>query len=727
MKKSLFIFLSLFTFSSCEEGTEETKGLNSWLLTILERDLEPNVDIRNRETFSDALPLTQQLDDAVAWFKPRDSGIQLFHNDEIGVGVLKKSKGIDLVSLFDISRGIELLNNANTSLFRIHLSSGEDTIRLNNESSWNATKIQWDTDNKYPSLTLHFSDPLPHKLKGLSVVCQVEFHNNFTHWTLETILPETGLSLLESEFPSIHAGPIGKAAEENVLHYPKASGIASQSPYTSGINYSEAYPSWKATYQMLGLYNKQGGLYIASHDPTGSVKTISTSADAEKVSFRFNWPAPNMSLEGNGYKLPGKVVLGSIAGGWYEAAMIYQAWVKAEAPWWPPAPSRRPSRIQDIAVWVQHEGGDPATLVPEVLKFAAYMGVPIGFHWYRWHQIPFDNDYPHFFPAKDGFVEAVRKLEDAGVRVMPYINGRLWDADLDDFKSEGIKAVTKNEKGEPYIEDYGNGVRNAVMDPTTPIWQHKMKEIVLRLQQDAGTSGVYLDQIAAASPKLCMDITHGHPLGGGSWWLGQGYYKLLSAIRDEMPEGTFLTSESIAEPYNHLLDGLLSWNSQFQNQKPIYSAIYGGRTAIFGRYNPVGPDKHKALIMRAGQQLVFGEQLGWISPNILNEKAPADFLRKMAQTRYKLNDYFVDGQMLAPPIVHGDIPNITADWDWWEKPSDVTISALQRGAWQANDGRIVKIFVNISDQNIRFKTPDLATGTMIKMSLDAYHIKTIEQ
>ena len=44
--------------------------------------------------------------------------------------------------------------------------------------------------------------------------------------------------------------------------------------------------------------------------------------------------------------------------------------------------------------------------------------------------------------------------------------------------------------------------------------------------------------------------------------------------------------------------------------------------------------------MRAGQQLVFGEQIGWISPNILKEKEPADFLRKMAQTRYKLIDYF---------------------------------------------------------------------------------------
>ena len=729
MKKSLFLFLSLSIFFYCKEGSSKREDPNPWLLSILEGDLEQNVAVPNQEIFSDPLALTQRLDDSVGWFITHDRCIQLFHNNEIGVGVIKNSKGIDFVSLFDISRGIELLNNTNTSIFRIHLSSGKDTIRLDNESGWNSTKIEWNANNKYPSLSLYFTDPLHHKLKGFSVVCQVEFHNNFTHWTFETKLPEKGLSLLESEFPSIKAGPIGKVPEDNVLHYPKASGIASHSPYIKKINYSEVYPNWRATYQMLGLYNKQVGLYIASHDPTGSVKTISTSTDIEKVSFRFNWPAPNMGLDGNGYKLPGKVILGSIEGDWYEAAMIYQAWVKEQAPWWPPAPSRRPSRIQDIAVWVKHEsGGDLATLVAEVLEFAKFMRVPIGFHWYVWHKIPFDNDYPHYFPAKDGFVKAVRELEDAGVRVMPYINGRLWDADLDDFKSEGIKAVTKNEKGEPYIEDYGNGVRNAVMNPVTKIWQNKLIDIVLKLQQDTGASGVYIDQISASSPKLCMDITHGHPLGGGSWWLDQGYYKLLSAIREEMPEGTFLTSEAMAEPYNHLLDGLLSWNSQFQNQIPIYSAIYGGRISIFGRYNPVGPDKHKALIMRAGQQLVFGEQLGWISPNILEEKKPANFLRKMAQTRYKLIHYFVDGQMLPPPVVYGDIPNITADWEWGENnPSDVTISALQRGAWQANDGSVVKIFVNISDQNINFQIPDIMTDKINKISLDAYNLKIIEE
>jgi hypothetical protein len=49
-------------------------------------------------------------------------------------------------------------------------------------------------------------------------------------------------------------------------------------------------------------------------------------------------------------------------------------------------------------------------------------------------------------------------------------------------------------------------------------------------------------------------------------------------------------------------------------------------------------------------------------------------------------------------------------------PSDITISALQRGVWQANDGRIVSIFVNISDQNINFKIPDPITGKINKLS-----------
>ena len=125
--------------------------------------------------------------------------------------------------------------------------------------------------------------------------------------------------------------------------------------------------------------------------------------------------------------------------------------------------------------------------------------------------------------------------------------------------------------------------------------------------------------------------------------------------------------------------------------------------------------------------MVFGEQIGWINPDILKEDKPADFLRKIAQTRYKLIDYFVDGQMLAQPIVDGDIPNITADWEWGENnPSDVTISALQRGSWQANDGKIISIFVNVSDETIYFSTPNADGTDNDKISLPSYSLKLIK-
>jgi hypothetical protein len=82
--------------------------------------------------------------------------------------------------------------------------------------------------------------------------------------------------------------------------------------------------------------------------------------------------------------------------------------------------------MRELCVWAVG-GGAPKECVPIVKEFAKFMGVPVGFHWYNWHQIPFDNDYPHYFPTKEGFAEGVRELQQSGVFVMPYINGRLWD------------------------------------------------------------------------------------------------------------------------------------------------------------------------------------------------------------------------------------------------------------------------------------------------------------
>jgi len=124
---------------------------------------------------------------------------------------------------------------------------------------------------------------------------------------------------------------------------------------------------------------------------------------------------------------------------------------------------------------------------------------------------------------------------------MPYINGRLWDSrdrGVEDFQftSVALPAVSKDEAGKPILESYGSKesdgepVRLGVMCPTTSLWQDKIRETALRLMNECGTGGVYIDQIAAAPPVLCFDRTHGHPTGGGHWWTA-GYWQFLDRLR----------------------------------------------------------------------------------------------------------------------------------------------------------------------------------------------------
>jgi len=151
---------------------------------------------------------------------------------------------------------------------------------------------------------------------------------------------------------------------------------------------------------------------------------------------------------------------------------------------------------------------------------------------------------------------------------MPYINGRLWDTrdrGKEDFQFTAVArpAATKDEAGKPYLESYGSKesdgspVQLAVMCPATPLWQAKVRQTVLRLMNEYGTKGVYIDQIAAAAPVLCFDRGHGHPTGGGHWWT-DSYNAMVEAIRREKPADRMLTTECNAEPYVKSLDGYLT-------------------------------------------------------------------------------------------------------------------------------------------------------------------------
>jgi hypothetical protein len=465
--------------------------------------------------------------------------------------------------------------------------------------------------------------------------------------------------------------------------------------------------------QFMAAYDETQptGLYFANHDPWGSTKDLLVESRPAQnaVVLAFDHPVPDMGKPGNSFELSGVAVWQLLRGDWFDAAVTYRDWVRREAKWFPKLDQGRrldtPEWMRELSVWAL-SGGPSSNCVPEVQAFTDFVSPPAAVHWYNWHEIPFDNDYPHYFPTKPGFADGVRELQSKSTFVMPYINGRLWDSRDErtndfEFTKVALAAVSKNEKGEPFLETYGSKetdatpVRLGVMCPTTQLWQQKVRDIVLRLMNECGVKGVYIDQIAAAAPTLCSDASHGHPLGGGHWWT-EGYWKMLDSIRRAMPKDCMLTTECNGEPFIRLFDGYLTWHWQYDGQVPAFPAVYGGAIQMFGRSYGGGPTRDLALRMRVGQQLVYGEQIGWISPGVVKEQDNAGFLRQAVQLRRKVVGFFNSGEMARPPKLTGTIPRVRADWQWGGV-SWVTTDAVLTGAWHLPlQKRVILLFVNVS-------------------------------
>lgn len=633
---------------------------------------------------------------------------------DLGLLLEQTEAGLRLVQLLDAATGVQLLAPQPLPLFSLTLRHGDTgrEVQAAADEGWGNAQIERLDGGR---LRLAWSDPQHDGLDGLRVVAEAtpESAAGAIRWTLRA-MPPAGWQLRQVAFPQVAVADLGQAAD---VVFPRGPGEVQRGLWQRAFRYSGRYPNGWTTMQWLAAYDtaRNTGLYVALHDPAAATKEIQLeSRPSERaVDFTFaHWP-PEMDQAGTAFQLSGEAVWQVLRGDWFDAAQIYRQWASQQSQWWPVlGPDGRadtPLWMRELPAWALASGG-PASVVPQVKRFAEALGVPVGVHWYNWHEIPFDNDYPHYFPTRDGFAEGVADLQRGPVYVMPYINGRLWDTrdrGQEDFEFTTVArpAATKDEQGEPYIETYGSKepdgspVRLAAMCPTTEVWQNKQREIVSRLMKECGVKGVYIDQVAAAQPPLCFDRSHGHPTGGGAWWTA-AYGDMLRGIRKDMPPDRMLTTECNAEPYAHVFDGYLTWHWQHDGQVPAFPAVYGGVLQMFGRAYRGGSTKDLALRMKAGEQLVYGEQIGWLSPSVVDEAENFAFFRQVVRLRWLLKRYFYAGRMARPPRLIGSIPRVTADWQWsGEWP--VTTDALLAGAWSLPDEkRLVLLFVNVSDQEL---------------------------
>ncbi len=628
-------------------------------------------------------------------------GQEVISSGELSITLTKLDKGVELTS---IKKGeIELTDvSSSKMLFALDVSG----TLLTSKNGWDSVVIA----NSGADCTVLFTKPVSSSIsKDLAVTVTINTSGNSSEWDLSV----TGLgnnSLITAHYPYLYL----KADGNDYFLLPKYSGQLVKNPKSSSISRTLAYPrGWSCTMQFSAYYNDNYGIYLGTHDPKASKKDFIIKKGFDGIKFENSIPIPDKTVAGNDWELSGVFRFELFEGDWFEASQIYKKWASEEADYYPkdtPERMERQNEIGKLGAWIAYaDVQSPEVAASTMAGFTDALGVPIGVHWYNWNFKNFDTDYPLYFPERDGMADVVSYIQDSkNCVVMPYVNGRLFQTDLPEYPLMGYPFATKKSNGAIYTQTFMEH-EFAVMCPTQRPWQDILVDASDQLTNRIGCGAMYLDQVTASTVKECMDPTHNHTLGGGSFWR-DGYNQMLSSVHSTMGGNKkFVTTEGCNDYLADVVDGFLTDGWTSDNLVPAFQSVYGGKVQLFGTRAGSGSYNQASFYCKHAQSFVNGIIPGrffsfmYRDPNAAATAFP--YIKRQAIVRYKLKDFISFGEMLKPlPIDRSSIPKITTTWEDYGTPVSVTISALQSSIWKnKQNDKVVVLFTNASmTQTINF-------------------------
>jgi len=434
------------------------------------------------------------------------------------------------------------------------------------------------------------------------------------------------------------------------------------------------------------------------------------------------------------------VLIGAFQGDWMTVATRYREWA-LQQPWARESrlhQGRTPGWVRDTGFWVWNRGSSDGVLAPAAVM-QDYLGVPVGVFWHWWHGCAYDVNFPEYLPPREGtdaFRQAVRRARQEGLNPIVYMNQRLWGMTAESWISqEAERYAVKKPDGTVQPEVYNTFTRSpmASMCMGTAFWRNTYAGLSEAVYNDLGVRGIYMDQ--ACSSLVCYDTEHGHPPGGGTYWM-EGFRALESDIRKRCP-GIALAGEGCGEAWLPYLDLMLSLQVSQERYAapdqwepiPFFSAVYHGYAVLYGSYSSLTRPPYDALWpkdsapahplqlldekfryqfrLEQARSFVWGQQpcLSNFLPEHLAERgAELAYIRQFIRLRQATLPYLLHGTFLRPP--HMGIPDMEIDM------SRLSIYAGQQGAvqeyrkrvpqylagaWRAEGGRIAVAIANIAD------------------------------
>ena len=505
---------------------------------------------------------------------------------------------------------------------------------------------------------------------------------------------------------------------------PERSGRLIENASEVGCSMSLDYPGHLLSMPYLAYWGENSGIYVGVHDPDAGMKTINTHVSGRRAELSVIFPAIGAGNMGNTFDVGGYMRWEAFEGDWYDATLLYADFVHNHANWLPE--KGRPDtdeKFKEIAMWLVDYAH--STDLEAALMLRERMGYPIAVHAYSWHEIGFDTYYPHFLPAGSNTAERFRQMQDAGIYVMPYINGVSWGT-LDasqgyevNYDNTGKDGVALYPDGTPYVAEYANPL--AVMCPHFTTWRELIKQLVRDMEEQLPIDGVYYDQIAAVAPIPCSNPLHGHVTGGGSYW-SDGYNDMILDIVSGRPKSSFYFSESTGEAYVKSFDGLLSWMWNLNDQVPAFPIVYTGYVQMVGR-NSDAVGTENGFRYHFGEAMLFGQQPGWCSASqfLSAPESRLQFMKQVVDARMQYIDLFNYGRILRPPVVETELAPV----DGYRQ----VISAV----WQDPEtGKTVLFLINVSEQattatvNLYPEEYGVDCESSMEVALEPTSVKVIE-
>jgi hypothetical protein len=491
--------------------------------------------------------------------------------------------------------------------------------------------------------------------------------------------------------------------------------------------FKERSPSGFFPMQFMSFNNRTNGVYFSSSDGESRAKDFNVDSKIKKLSL-IRYPE-NMGVTGSDLPDHYPVCFGPFQGGWLEAAYRYRRWAMNQV-WTARGPiSQRPDfpeKATNIGFWIrdtwvwdippeeEKNTGDPRTWARDerdphemnlpFLNAMKTMGVPIAFQWYGWHEVFFDNDYPHFLPPLKGFKERVEELVDSGALIVPYINGLSADSKTADWYKFDPHAI-KDQAGGLHQHFYRDGAgRLTPMCPNQNFWHFTINNVIDSIVNVYGANGIYMDEISCNSHELCFNPEHRHPLGGGRYW-ADGYrnlYRKTLNIAHQDGKEVVITSESANEIFFDLVTANLFTIQPSVQEIPLLQVVYSGYTLFYASRCDFRKSD-QLFNFTVGQGFIDGKQIGWMDFDLFRPEfsKKVEYMKNCAKYRLATKKYLTFGRLWEPIFPDNKIPVFEEDFPGGVTQPE-TVPCAEARLWQAEDGKIALFIANYVNEKVEF-------------------------